>query len=157
MDEIEVPPYFLCPISLEMMKDPVTLSTGITYDRENIEKWIFFAKNQTCPVTKQPLMGRELTPNVTLRRCIQSWCTVNASHGIERFPTPKPPVSKTQILKLLKEATLPPMQRKCLNTLKSIASENEANKHCMESAGVAGFLASIVNQVSTKRVLKRKL
>ncbi|KAH0764314.1 hypothetical protein KY285_000185 [Solanum tuberosum] len=145
MEEIQVPPYFICPISLEMMKDPVTISTGITYDRENIEKWIFSAKNNTCPATKQSLTCIELTPNVTLRRFIQSWCTINASHGIERFPTPKPPVSKPQIIKLLKEAKSPKMQMKSLKRLRSIASENDANKRCMESAGAMEFLASIIN------------
>ncbi|KAL0410183.1 UNVERIFIED_CONTAM: E3 ubiquitin-protein ligase PUB23 [Sesamum latifolium] len=45
-DEIEVP-YFLCPIALDIMKDPVTISTGITYDRDSIEKWIFSQKNNT--------------------------------------------------------------------------------------------------------------
>ncbi|KAK6802485.1 hypothetical protein RDI58_000265 [Solanum bulbocastanum] len=146
MEEIQIPPYFICPISLEMMKDPVTISTGITYDRENIEKWIFSAKNNICPVTNQSLItGIELTPNVTLRRFIQSWCTINASHGIERFPTPKPPVSKPQIVKLLKEAKSPKMQMKSLKTLRSIASENDANKRSMESAGAMEFLASIIN------------
>ncbi|KAK4380648.1 hypothetical protein RND71_002510 [Anisodus tanguticus] len=145
MDEIQVPPYFICPISLEMMKDPVTISTGITYDRENIEKWIFSTKNNTCPVTKQSLIGIELTPNVTLRRLIQSWCTLNASHGIERFPTPKPPVSKPQIIKLFKEAKSPEMQMKSLKTLRSIAYENDANKRCLESAGASEFLVSIIN------------
>ncbi|PHT60737.1 E3 ubiquitin-protein ligase PUB22 [Capsicum baccatum] len=144
MEEIQVPPYFICPISLEMMKDPVTISTGITYDRENIERWIFSARNNTCPVTKQSLTSIELTPNVTLRRFIQSWCTLNASHGIERFPTPKPPVSKAQILKLMKEAKSGEMQMKSLKTLRSIASVNDANKRCMESAGAAEFLASVV-------------
>ncbi|KAK4736552.1 hypothetical protein R3W88_000249 [Solanum pinnatisectum] len=148
MEEIQVPPYFICPISLEMMKDPVTISTGITYDRENIEKWIFSAKNNTCPATKQSLTCIELIPNVTLRRLIQSWCTINASHGIERFPTPKPPVSKPQIIKLLKEAKSPKLQMKSLKKLRYIASENDANKRCMESAGAMEFLASIINNSS---------
>ncbi|WMV06945.1 hypothetical protein MTR67_000330 [Solanum verrucosum] len=140
-----------------MMKDPVTISTGITYDRENIEKWIFSAKNNTCPVTKQSLItGIELTPNVTLRRFIQSWCTINASHGIERFPTPKPPVSKPQIIKLLKEAKSPKMQMKSLKTLRSIASENDANKRCMESAGAMEFLASIINNNNSNEVFEEE-
>lgn len=145
MEEIQVPPYFICPISLEMMKDPVTISTGITYDRENIEKWLFSGKNDTCPVTKQSITSVELTPNVTLRRLIQSWCTLNASHGVERFPTPRPPVGKHQIIKLLKEAKSPEKQMKALKTLTSIASESDANKRCMESAGAIEFLASIIN------------
>ncbi|XP_049371418.1 E3 ubiquitin-protein ligase PUB23-like [Solanum verrucosum] len=156
MEEIQVPPYFICPISLEMMKDPVTISTGITYDRENIEKWIFSAKNNTCPATKQPLTCIELTPNVTLRRFIQSWCTINASHGIERFPTPKPPVSKPQIIKLLKEAKSPKLQMNSLKRLRSIASENDANKRCMESAGAMEFLASIINNNNSNEVFEEE-
>ncbi|MBA0558328.1 hypothetical protein Golob_015352 [Gossypium lobatum] len=144
MDEIDVPPFFICPISLEIMKDPVTLSTGITYDRESIEKWLFSGKNTTCPVTKQVIADCELTPNHTLRRLLQSWCMLNASLGIERIPTPKPPISKAQIVKLLIDAKSPQQQIKCLDTLKSIAAENATNKRCMESSGVVEFLASIV-------------
>ncbi|CAI9765911.1 unnamed protein product [Fraxinus pennsylvanica] len=143
-NEIEVPPYFLCPITLEIMKDPVTVSTGITYDRESIEKWLFSQKNDTCPVTKQILVDSELTPNVTLRRVIQSWCTLHSSDGIERFPTPKPPVGKPQIVKLLNEAKSPHKQTKCLQRLRSIASQSETNRRCMESVGVAEFLASLI-------------
>ncbi|PPE02475.1 hypothetical protein GOBAR_DD00459 [Gossypium barbadense] len=128
MDEIDVPPFFICPISLEFMKDPVTVSTGITYDRESIEKWLFSGKNTTCPVT----------------RLIQSWCLLNASHGIERIPTPKPPISKAQIIKLLDDAKSPQQQIKCLRRLQSIASQNVTNKRCMESSGAVEFLVSIV-------------
>lgn len=104
MDEIiDVPTHFLCPISLQLMKDPVTVTTGITYDRDNIEKWLFSFKNKTCPVTKQHI-DLNLTPNITLRRLIQSWCTLNSSLGIQRIPTPKSPIDKTQILKLFSEA-----------------------------------------------------
>ncbi|PON63127.1 Coatomer beta subunit [Parasponia andersonii] len=144
MDEIEVPPFFLCPISLEIMKDPVIVSTGITYDRESIEKWLFSGKNETCPVTKQPIPDSELTPNHTLRRLIQAWCTMNASLGIERIPTPKPPVNKTQIVKLINDAKSPQSQIKCLRTLRSIAAESETNKRCLEAAGAVDFLASLI-------------
>ncbi|KAL5545700.1 hypothetical protein UlMin_005387 [Ulmus minor] len=145
MDEIDVPPFFLCPISLQIMKDPVTVPTGITYDRESIEKWLFSGKNETCPVTKQVLKdSQDLTPNHTLRRLIQAWCTMNASFGIERIPTPKPPISKTQIQKLIREAKSPQSQIKCLRKLRSIAAESETNKRCLEAAGAAEFLASLI-------------
>ncbi|KAF5473947.1 hypothetical protein F2P56_005893 [Juglans regia] len=145
MDEIDVPRFFLCPISLEIMKDPVTVLTGITYDRESIEKWLFSGKNNTCPVTKQALpVDCDLIQNHTLRRLIQSWCIMNASHGIERIPTPKPPIHKNQISKLINDAKSPQLKMKCLEKLRSIASESETNKRCMEAAGAVQFLASIV-------------
>ena len=142
--EIEVPSFFICPISLEIMKDPVTLSTGITYDREAIEKWLHTRKNNTCPITKQHLTDLELTPNHTLRRLIQSWCTINAQSGIERFPTPRLPVSKSQILKLLKDSKSPNLQMKCLKRLKTIVLESDMNKRSMEAVGAADYLSYIV-------------
>ncbi|KAI9121911.1 hypothetical protein K1719_006600 [Acacia pycnantha] len=144
--EIDVPPFFICPVSLEIMKDPVTVSTGITYDRESIEKWLFSTNNFTCPVTKQSLSDNtDLTPNHTLRRLIQAWCTMNASHGIERIPTPKPPITKTRIAKLIRDASRSPhCLTSCLRQLKSIASDSETNRRCMEASGAVEFLASII-------------
>ncbi|XP_077234424.1 E3 ubiquitin-protein ligase PUB23-like [Tasmannia lanceolata] len=152
MGEIDVPHYFLCPISLEIMKDPVTLCTGITYDRSSIERWIFSSKKKTCPVTKQELPDSDLTPNHAVRRLIQGWCIANASNGVERIPTPKPPIEKAQIIKLLEESRLPNLQMKSLQKLKLIVSESERNKRCAESAGAGDFLASIIkkNYVSTE-------
>nr|XP_043634003.1 E3 ubiquitin-protein ligase PUB23-like [Erigeron canadensis] len=146
---VEVPSYFICPISLDIMKDPVILSSGITYDRESIEKWLYTNKNVTCPVTKQALTDLELTPNHTLRRLIQSWCTINAPFGIERFPTPRLPVSKSQILKLLQDSKSPNMQMKCLKRLKAIVMESDMNKRSMEAVGTADYLACIISNPSS--------
>ncbi|XWS71396.1 hypothetical protein CRYUN_Cryun03dG0134700 [Craigia yunnanensis] len=155
MDEIEIPSHFLCPISLQLMRDPVTISTGITYDRESIEKWLFSCKNKACPVTKQALHDSDLTPNHTLRRLIQAWCILNASHGIERIPTPKPPIDKTQIAKLLKEAKkYPEMQLKCLKRLRSITLEGERNRSCLEAAGAVEFLVSIIKSYDSTLLLE---
>ncbi|KAI3518701.1 hypothetical protein L1887_07512 [Cichorium endivia] len=142
--EIELPSFFVCPISLEIMKDPVTLSTGITYDREAIEKWLYTLKNGTCPITKQAVTDVELTPNHTLRRLIQSWCTINAPFGIERFPTPRLPISKSQILKLLQDSKYPDLQMKCLKRLKTIVLESDMNKRSMEAVGAADYLSYII-------------
>jgi uncharacterized protein YbaR (Trm112 family) len=137
MDEIEVPQYFICPISLQIMKDPVTAITGITYDRDSIEHWLFRNKNITCPVTKQPLpLDSDLTPNHTLRRLIQSWCTQNASLGIDRIPTPKPPLTKTHVQKLVKEMKDSKFQLKSLMQLELLAAENERNRKCLLENGV---------------------
>ncbi|KAL0424886.1 UNVERIFIED_CONTAM: U-box domain-containing protein 26 [Sesamum radiatum] len=74
--EMIVPPLFRCPISLDLFKDPVTLSTGQTYDRSCIEKWLA-AGNLTCPVTMQKLQDRSMVPNHTLRHLIDEWLQFN--------------------------------------------------------------------------------
>lgn len=72
LDLCEVPSVFICPISLEPMKDPVTLCTGQTYERSNILKW-FSLGHLTCPTTMQELWDESLTPNTTLYRLIHTW------------------------------------------------------------------------------------
>ncbi|CAN1306629.1 E3 ubiquitin-protein ligase PUB22 [Linum perenne] len=132
------------------MKDPVTVPTGITYDRESIERWLFSSSNNVmmCPVTKQVIESGSdmMTPNITLRRLIQSWCTINASHGVDRIPTPKAPVSRSQIGRLVSLAGASAAQKvKCIKKLASFSKENDANKRCIEStAGAVDFLASVV-------------
>lgn len=100
-EEIEIPNYFLCPISLEIMEDPVTAVTGITYDRQSIVQWL--EKVPSCPVTKQPLhLDSDLTPNHTLRRLVQHWCVENAMRGIVEIPTPRAPPGKLNVVDEIK-------------------------------------------------------
>jgi U-box domain len=70
--EITSPTFFRCPISLEVMRSPVSLCTGITYDRSSIQQWLD-SGHKTCPATCQPLSSMDLVPNLTLRRLIHLW------------------------------------------------------------------------------------
>jgi hypothetical protein len=67
--EVEVvPDEFLCPITLELMTDPVLAEDGHTYERSAITDW--FAKgNGLSPKTITP-MGRVITPNHSLKAVI---------------------------------------------------------------------------------------
>ncbi|KAL5553390.1 hypothetical protein UlMin_040791 [Ulmus minor] len=79
-DGIVIPDDFLCPISLELMRDPVIVSTGQTYERSYIQRWIDCG-NKTCPKTQQKLEHVTLTPNYVLRSLISQWCL---NHNIEQ-------------------------------------------------------------------------
>ncbi|PKA57635.1 U-box domain-containing protein 16 [Apostasia shenzhenica] len=69
-----VPPDFRCPISLELMRDPVVVASGQTYDRSSITRWIS-AGHATCPKTGQALAHTNLIPNRALRSLISRWCS----------------------------------------------------------------------------------
>ncbi|CAM8907551.1 unnamed protein product [Rhodiola kirilowii] len=69
---ISVPSLFRCPISLDVMKSPVSLSTGVTYERSSIQRWLDGGHN-TCPATMQVLSSKDFVPNHTLHRLIQIW------------------------------------------------------------------------------------
>lgn len=65
-----VPADFCCPISMDIMRDPVLVATGQTYDKACIEKWLNSGR-RTCPKTGVRLRHIELTPNIALRNIIQ--------------------------------------------------------------------------------------
>ncbi|KZV20554.1 hypothetical protein F511_34487 [Dorcoceras hygrometricum] len=153
MDELDIPQYFICPISLQIMKDPVIAVSGITYDRESIERWLLTAAGEghssaVCPVTKQllPPVGSDLTPNHMLRRLIQAWCVVNAESGIERIPTPKSPVHKSVIFKLIRDVRSgnPLLHLNALKKLDEFAKDIEKNQKHMAEAGVPKAMISLI-------------
>ncbi|WJX26839.1 U-box domain-containing protein 17 [Trifolium repens] len=79
---LTVPKDFCCPISLDLMRDPVIISTGQTYDRSSISRWMDEG-HTTCPKTGQTLAHTRLVPNRALRNLIVQWCS---AHGIPLDP-----------------------------------------------------------------------
>ncbi|KAL8532647.1 hypothetical protein ACS0TY_009018 [Phlomoides rotata] len=67
---------FRCPISLEIMIDPVIISTGQTYDRCSILKW-FKSGNRRCPKTGERVVSVDLVQNLALKKLIQQHCLEN--------------------------------------------------------------------------------
>ncbi|CAN6239933.1 unnamed protein product [Urochloa humidicola] len=65
-----------CPISLQLMYDPVVIASGQTYERACIEKW-FNSGNTTCPKTRKQLPQLSVTPNYCIKGLIASWCEQN--------------------------------------------------------------------------------
>ncbi|CAL4953884.1 unnamed protein product [Urochloa decumbens] len=70
------PPDFRCPITLDIMREPVVVASGQTYDRESIARW-FDSGKSTCPKTGQVLTNLELVPNKALKNLVAKWCREN--------------------------------------------------------------------------------
>ncbi|KAI3760181.1 hypothetical protein L1987_50572 [Smallanthus sonchifolius] len=70
---VSVPSYFICPLTLQLMFDPVIVSTGQTYERDSIQKWLNNGLLR-CPVTRQTLSHKNLIPNYTVKGLISNWC-----------------------------------------------------------------------------------
>ena len=62
---------FKCPITMDIMKDPVICSDGHSYERESITRWLL--THNTSPKTNAVLENTTLTPNHSLRALIQSY------------------------------------------------------------------------------------
>lgn len=76
IDGIKIPPYFRCPLSLELMVNPVIIASGQTYEKASIQKWLDHGLT-TCPKTLQALTHSNLIPNYTVKALIENWCEVN--------------------------------------------------------------------------------
>lgn len=73
---VSIPPDFCCPLSLELMTDPVIVASGQTYERVFIKNWIDQGLN-VCPKTRQTLVHTNLIPNYTVKALIANWCDTN--------------------------------------------------------------------------------
>ncbi|XP_039163020.1 U-box domain-containing protein 13-like [Eucalyptus grandis] len=149
-----IPDHFRCPISLKLMKDPVVVSTGQTYERSCIEKWLE-AGHRTCPRTQQTLSSTTLAPNGVLRSLIAQWHEAN---GIQ---PPRPPSSsrptKTisaafpakcakieQLLCKLGSGN-PEEQRSAAGEIRLLAKRNADNRIAIAEAGAIPFLVRLLS------------
>ncbi len=71
---LEVPSYLVCPITGELMAEPVMTADGHTYERKAVQKW-FDDGNFTSPITNLPLQELTLRPNFGLRGAIEAFIT----------------------------------------------------------------------------------
>ena len=64
----QAPSQFICPITHEIMTDPVTTADGHAYERAAIEQWL--RTNDTSPLTGARLPNRNLVTVHPLRQLI---------------------------------------------------------------------------------------
>ena len=78
-EDSTAPPFsYFCPISHEIMVEPVVTTDGYSYDRFYIESWL--EKHNTSPVTNSVLANKALISNRTLKQAIAEW-TANVSRS----------------------------------------------------------------------------
>jgi hypothetical protein len=59
---------FICPITYELMRDPVVASDGHTYEKAAIEKWL--KHHQISPRNGEPMASLTI-PNMNMKKLIQ--------------------------------------------------------------------------------------
>lgn len=96
---VPIPADFCCPLSLELMTDPVIVASGQTYERAFIRKWIDLGLT-VCPKTRQTLVHTNLIPNYTVKALIANWCESNHV----KLPDPLKSMSLNQTALLLAHA-----------------------------------------------------
>ncbi|KAL5205187.1 hypothetical protein ABZP36_033396 [Zizania latifolia] len=76
-DEDGILSAFVCPITTQVMRDPVVLETGHAFEREAIARWfsecVALGRRPRCPITMAEVYSAELKPVMALRMAIEEW------------------------------------------------------------------------------------
>ncbi|PSS14269.1 U-box domain-containing protein [Actinidia chinensis var. chinensis] len=153
-----IPDDFRCPISLELMRDPVIVSTGQTYERSFIEKWLEQGHG-TCPKTLQTLTSTALTPNYVLRSLIAQWCEANGIEPPKRSSSQSNKTSsafssaeQTKIETLLHKLSSnnPEDQRSAAGEIRFLAKRNTDNRVAIAEAGAIPLLIYLLSMPDSR-------
>ncbi|CAK9049228.1 unnamed protein product [Durusdinium trenchii] len=69
---------FICPITHDVMTDPVVSADGYTYERAAIARW--FETSRKSPVTGQTLPHADLVPNQSVRTLLKTIIDMTEKH-----------------------------------------------------------------------------
>lgn len=132
---------FCCPITKEVMKDPVETPSGHTFERSAIEKWL--AEKNFCPLTSTPLDTSMLRPNKTLRQSIEEWRDRNTMITIASMKSRLSSEEEGEVLD-------------CLQELKELCEKREIHR---EWVVLEDHIPMLVNLLSAKsrEIISRSL
>lgn len=165
-----IPDEFRCPISLDLMRDPVIVASGHSYDRNSIAQWIN-SGHHTCPKSGQRLIHMALIPNYALKSLIHQWCQENnipitepsASLDFERSTSKRKEcedaidhISATKVamdaVKMTAEFLVgklatgsPDIQRQAAYELRLLAKTGMDNRRIIAEAGAIPFLVTLLS------------
>lgn len=133
---------FVCPLTKQVMRDPVTLENGQTYEREAIEKWFRECKESgrklVCPLTLHELKSTELNPSMALRNTIEEWIARNEAAQLDMarrsLNTGSPEIETLQALKYVQH----------------VCQRSRSNKHMVRSAGLVPMIVDMLKSSSRK-------
>ncbi|TKW34521.1 hypothetical protein SEVIR_2G311900v4 [Setaria viridis] len=79
---------FVCPITMQVMRDPVVIETGHAYERDAIARWFSECRDLSrapcCPITMQEVRRADLRPVLALRVAIEEWADRLQSDELRR-------------------------------------------------------------------------
>ncbi|KHG13263.1 U-box domain-containing 4 -like protein [Gossypium arboreum] len=151
-----IPADFCCPLSLELMTNPVIVASGQTYERAFIKNWIDLGLT-VCPKTRQTLAHINLIPNYTVKALITNWCESNNV----KLPDPMKSMNLNQPHPLLvhesksAESGLRKDSNSFLHSRSSQSmspkswSRSQSGKNLITSSGLHWEAASLIHPCST--------
>jgi hypothetical protein len=74
---MNAPSSFICPLTLDVMADPLVSRAGHSFERSAILEWLDRG-NTCCPLTRRPMKISDLISHRALKTEIQEW---RSDHG----------------------------------------------------------------------------
>ncbi|PON33113.1 Coatomer beta subunit [Parasponia andersonii] len=139
---------FVCPLTKQVMRDPVTLENGQTFDREAIEKWFKECKESgrklICPLTLKELRSTGLKPSIALRNTIEEWTARNEAAQLD--------MARRSLNLNSPEGDV----LMALKFVQHICQKSRSNKHIARSAGLIPMIIDML-KISSRKVRCRAL
>ncbi|KAJ4837695.1 U-box domain-containing protein 44 [Turnera subulata] len=133
---------FVCPLTKQVMRDPVTLENGQTFEREAIEKWFKECKEigrkLVCPLTQKELKSADLNPSIALRNTIEEWTARNEA------------VQLDMARRSLNVASPEGDALHSLKYVQYICQKNRSNKHVIRNAELIPMIIDLLKSSSRK-------
>lgn len=131
---------FYCPITRDVMEEPVETSSRQTFEKKAIEKW-FADGNSVCPLTMVPLDTSVLRPNNSLRKAIEEWKERNTIIVIASIKSKLEWCDEQDVMD-------------CLRKLQELCEEKESNREYMVLENylpiLVGFLSRSNSQIRSR-------
>ncbi|KAI4317042.1 hypothetical protein L6164_024953 [Bauhinia variegata] len=139
---------FVCPLTKQVMRDPVTLENGQTFEREAIEKWFKECKESgrkpVCPLTLKELRSTELNPSIALRNTIEEWTARNEAAQLDM-------AQRSLNIGSPENETL-----QALRYVQHICQRGQSNKRVVRNAGLIPMIVDMLKS-SSRKVRSRAL
>jgi hypothetical protein len=134
---------FLCPLTKEVMKEPVVLESSQNYERSAIKYWfercIEDGRDPSCPVTGQVLESLELKPNIGLAGAIEEWVNrnieVQVNSAAQRLGEESISVDNNGL-------------EKVLDSLYKISEEYPSSRYKVRNAGIVELVMNLLRNSS---------
>ncbi|MED6124669.1 hypothetical protein PIB30_061175 [Stylosanthes scabra] len=133
---------FLCPLTKEVMTDPVVvLESSQTYERNAIEYWfsrcIEDGHDPTCPVTGTVLKSLELKPNIGLAGAIEEWIGRVVEYQV-----------KSAAQHLIEEPLSIDQVERALDNIYKVSEEHPTSRYVIRNAGIVVLIVTVLNKNS---------
>lgn len=143
MSSFDIPSRYICPITQQLMQDPVMDLNGHNFERIAIEKWLSSSHSNECPLRCKNVTVSSLYPNTALKEQIQEFTLVGAVKG-----------SGDNVLDTIRESLKEEHIQSLCTVLQSIDDIDLVRKLCNEAPNAEKCLQAIGNlDTATKRMV----